>query len=1244
MDTRSGSSSPDPLAYPGDPEYLLSSATKPHLRRFSFTPRKAQTPRRRGRPPGKRSAQKSVKDSAQSIQYQDIILPSTPSGGPRFNRQSLSPTKTTLQSDGNISPWRIRVTVEAERDEDEENANNAQASANPWLRGKTTKIPLKGGTSSAEPTPKRRRTQKSKAEISERVPTPRRRREIAAGKILDSVEKKKLKFTENPPPAPIGSPSPAPSGGTVGGDDPFLDLALGPTTLDGDNIGTSPADNDEDQAIDIEHSNSASHDPGNQPTYPVLPPESPKDAPLRRSVTPELAGRSPARPGGAGLSPINTVHAGRTPRPKARVYPTPTPSSLLDDDGGENAPQRAEEPRHNWTGLKSKTFTDPTDEHRDFDTIMESEGFSMVSLNTLPSAKQRLDYLSQNQPGDTDIPHDDQDLRSGNQPAYGQSPPLHSTTPQPASNQVHHSRTYANQATLAPESHEAPEASEEPNRADDAIYNKDIPHSQNLYPRQSTPPHNPATQPIQPPRRRPLVRLARVVRSGIALQGILDKKRREVGLQRELSNPNLSPSGERETVKARLDDLFEDFDSETQRELRAGLRFGEELANRLRQANKLRQEQDGYNEDNEIQRAESPQPDAEVDYPDLAGPIADIGSFSSSPEPEPPEPQMDWEISTGPMKPPSHHSDALGEHTEASIDSMIAQREAEWQRERQAISRQIQEANASQVIVIDSDEVSMASVNDDLDEPVSIPTRDIQEDINEEEQSQEEGRGLQYNVAEVETEAEAEIEADGMDEDFEDIWQLEAKVNNSHHSRSQSSSLHDIVPEAPPQPRRPNIPKAWRAGEKPQYDTESEEMLPVPEWPVDDKGFASLSGGTTKMSKYRDVDATSSSILGTPDSTPNHAQENTYMTVSSASRIKKSPRKLAFPPAAGQSSPGTPPKGVVSRLSYPELQKPQPIPEMEEEEEEEEQERRQEPEQVPEEEEEEGEGEEAEAESSEESLGTPPRISDIHNSPTQEVDWVEAAALSASERMDASPSLSSSQSVIDTEEHGDEKETDSTSSPSIREAPEPTSTAAWFNKLTNNLTPAWLTSTPARTVPVKQTIEGRDSPDLTELSQISSHQEVHPEPEVELHQSRKGKTKIYDPPTKKTPKHYDTKPLALSGYFTDDHYYSLRHIYRQAKERPDKFIYKATPERDALLGRWMWSADNLHRREITETQFAIVERFIKTLVDDDIRHGGEGIIGWSEEDVLWRLFSIIVGEQLRRERKTAAVASPGRNS
>ncbi|KAK2834915.1 hypothetical protein FQN49_006789 [Arthroderma sp. PD_2] len=195
-------------------------------------------------------------------------------------------------------------------------------------------------------------------------------------------------------------------------------------------------------------------------------------------------------------------------------------------------------------------------------------------------------------------------------------------------------------------------------------------------------------------------------------------------------------------------------------------------------------------------------------------------------------------------------------------------------------------------------------------------------------------------------------------------------------------------------------------------------------------------------------------------------------------------------------------------------------------------------------------------------------------------------------------------------------------SPSVPEPPEQTSTFTWFNKLTSNLAPAWLTSTPAPANASKRrpTTKSKNYPGPAYISAPAPVAQ----PPTRMQSNAKGKA---------PERHYSVEPLEISGYFTDDHYVELRDIYRQAKMWPERFRYYPTEERDEMIGQWMWSADGQHRRQVTEIQLVIVERFRQKLIQDNIRHGGDGEMEWSEEDVLWRLFSIIVGEQIRRQRR-----------
>jgi hypothetical protein len=114
------------------------------------------------------------------------------------------------------------------------------------------------------------------------------------------------------------------------------------------------------------------------------------------------------------------------------------------------------------------------------------------------------------------------------------------------------------------------------------------------------------------------------------------------------------------------------------------------------------------------------------------------------------------------------------------------------------------------------------------------------------------------------------------------------------------------------------------------------------------------------------------------------------------------------------------------------------------------------------------------------------------------------------------------------------------------------------------------------------------------------------------------------------------RPLAVFGYFSDAHYIALRRIYETAKRYPERFQYFDSPGRAAIIGDWIWTSDGHHGVPITEIQFAIIDRFAQELSRADIQYGGSGQIDWTEADLHRRLISIIIGEQIREERKAKA--------
>ncbi|EGD83915.1 hypothetical protein H112_07597 [Trichophyton rubrum D6] len=1146
MASRSSTSSPDPLGYPGDPEYLLSSAKKPFSQRI-MSPQKRGTPRR-GRPPlhqkSYQSPKKSVKKNGQTIRLEDIILPSTPSGNSRatrFDRRSLSPTKAILQSDGNISPWRIRVTVEAEQEDEEEGGQAMkQKRLGPWVDGKTVKVPLKG-TSSTEPTPKRRRRRKSRTDITERPPTPGPKKgdmptEAASATIekgqmtgvqenTEAVEDVISSVEDNALPQDLDEP-------TQGFGDVFLDLAADGDTDDGDDGGSDALMGDHVEM------NAGPRQPSTNETG-ITPLDRRKDL-----MSLENSKVSSIR---TALSPINVTNAGRTPRPK-RIYPTPTSSSLIDETLEKPANHVAE--------------TDPTDEHREFDSIMESEGFSMVSLNTLPSARQRLRQIVENQASRTRTPKSHATPRA-----------LQQISPKPTSTTALSPNISATQSSSKrPHSqlYEAISSLQQSSPRDMTSRLHRTPRLNN--PRSVTrPPPAPAAAPeIIPPKRRPLAQLCRVIRAGIALHGLLDRRRQSSNLQTPFSSPNTDSADDMAATRRRLDHLFQDFNMETRRELRAGVRFGEELVKRLRQPNGKRRELSVTRESTRLQEITSMRPSQNVVYSELGG-----ASQGFQPATVPAPENREEEIKDDPRQEPYP---AEENPEDASMDSLMARREAEWRREREAISRQIEMANESQVIVIDSD--------DGLRQPAARPG--VMDNHKENNPQQRNERDLVNSQDDTENEKEDEVE-EVYDGDETDIWQQAAR---EPEARIDSPSLSDTARKELPQHRKLGFPSPRAGTEEEAYSaTDDYESVALPDLSAGGDAFPKLAVGKSKMDQYRDTDASLSPLLGTPDSATIRFYEGNFKRSSVGnSQHHHSQEMLESLPRRNNRSFDEP---AGSQNSHPKGDQEKSMP-----------------------------GEDGGV--IDNPLNTLPEgQSSITPVPLRNQDEVLQGANIVQEE-----ALSESDVYVEVhEEEGSENdpaESDITN-PSIPDPPEQTSTVTWFNKLTSNLAPAWLTSTPAPTKSSKQRPTVRVKQDV---GSISNSEIAVPATQPSARSQDWGRTKGKIPD-----RHSFVKPLAISGYFTDDHYVELREIYREAKMRPEKFKYYPTDERDEMVGQWMWSADGQHRRQVTEIQLMIVERFRQNLIEDDLRHGGDGEMEWSEEDILWRLFSIIVGEQIRKQRK-----------
>ncbi|KAL9025042.1 MAG: hypothetical protein Q9196_006066 [Gyalolechia fulgens] len=440
------------------------------------------------------------------------------------------------------------------------------------------------------------------------------------------------------------------------------------------------------------------------------------------AISPSVPKRGRGRPRKSTIQPRSTSLGCMNEKDSSDPFPKLSTSDRTTNRSGLHTEDQLSDRDH-----EGRRSFESNGEPRHFDSVLESEGFSMVSVSSLPSVQNASRNVAGS--GTTFDSPSVSPLKRHVTPSLAQHSPIPPPPPKPAP--VAQSSREVDRSTTG------------------------------------TP------------------RLARVVRAGIALQGVLNpvnhrQSSRQLSSRLNASSPlsaNMSP-------KERLDDLFSGFGPGTRRELRAGLRLGEELAKRQN----VSMQPDSHRDtpDNEDVFHANP----EVRYPQLPdmgrasgyslkvpGPAMTASpSFSNNQLPSPArsevgadDDRMSWKFDTLPQHaaPPQTPMKSLETACPANgVSSPLArtmvEREAEWQREREAVSRQIQDANSSQVIIIYSDD----DENDDGKNASSV-----------------------------------EAEDDG------DIWQEEAQNPQT------SPTTSDIPPifrqtEAP-KPRRSQLPSPW---------------------------------------------------------------------------------------------------------------------------------------------------------------------------------------------------------------------------------------------------------------------------------------------------------------------------------------------------------------------------------------------------------------------------------------------------
>ncbi|KAF1977614.1 hypothetical protein BU23DRAFT_587581 [Bimuria novae-zelandiae CBS 107.79] len=508
-----------------------------------------------------------------------------------------SPTKQMLlrtPRTGGQSPWRIKVTVQAEPGSESENLDSPIAQH--FSNAKTTKVPLKDADASS-PVKRRGRPAKSEAStkrngtpVRKRASSKARRSSVGDASAADvetdgTPKRKRGRPRKTQPPVDDDDIWSQARRESVGGGASQADVETDATPKKRrgrprkriqppvqDELSPSidePAPQD-DFALETPASTTPGADGEGAATSassPAIEPPIPtpqerkirlKSTPTQTEVSQKLQARKNtpiARAPGSNTDLIEissdvdfeqeseidadpplsqAQHQHRTEEAADHFEdfePVQAPAIVTEDVDGE---------QHDETHF---AFDEGATRMPDDTTIIDSENFSMISVDSLPSCAsvtrpangpaghsptaQREQHLS--------IPYTS--LQGGGKTvssARSSSAPSHITLPLPQD------------PRSAPSRYKTP--SEEP-------VELDIP-----------PPIRPARVDLaeaQTPR------IGRVVRAGVALQGVLDPNR---------ATPEAGPSRTVDERREHLDDLFRGFSERTRRELHAGLRLGEQLA------------------------------------------------------------------------------------------------------------------------------------------------------------------------------------------------------------------------------------------------------------------------------------------------------------------------------------------------------------------------------------------------------------------------------------------------------------------------------------------------------------------------------------------------------------------------------------------------------------------------------------------------------------------------------------------
>ncbi|EXJ57201.1 hypothetical protein A1O7_07548 [Cladophialophora yegresii CBS 114405] len=684
-------------------------------------------------------------------------------------------------SEQHLSPWKIRVTVEAEPENADMEGNSPMTRA----RTRTTKISLQSDRSPTKDAKSSARARKSHAS-TKRGATPERTGRSSSRSRRQSVTDLDI--------IPLGDDSER---------DDWLKQKKSPRKRRSPRKSTTAADDGPQPSSSKSKSNI--EEPDDRPDTGIEGGDATGEpGPARGSEAPIPAKlhlhQMAVRPRGVSTSSNKTegctgqdsipyekirisTHQAQLQARKVSVnsamsYPTPSPTSSYHGDSDEVLDSVEDEPAANHGS-------------EGFDTMLESEGFTMIDLETLPSVRRYLSSPSEEAAA----------AKSG--PA--QMPSLITEGPSavPTKNDITGSLSPIPEQTVAYPTLRVDESdisstvpSSPPTSEQNAGLLKVSSSSRPGLMRKVTPqPYSPpkhSSPPKHQPRRTPQHQhraSAGALFAGIALQEIMSpgaSTEKELPQENALTSQPPNSHGQ--------DALFNGFDSGTQRELRAGLRFGEELAKR----------QVGDLPAQSVATVTREKAGTELDRSSTQGKVQSrINDKSTWTHQEPLAPGSKTNTSPGlnntqvMEKAPRTPQNRASEPSEPDILDTQARRKRDWQLEREAVSRQIQEASESQVIVINSDS------EDEEPSPKTLEK------------------------------AASHTQLDDEAGDETDIWLAEAKSSSSPprggtndlFTRTEQRQQQERAREAVNRPRRSLIPSPWKRGEDVEVPNEQGTFL-----------------------------------------------------------------------------------------------------------------------------------------------------------------------------------------------------------------------------------------------------------------------------------------------------------------------------------------------------------------------------------------------------------------------------------